>query len=1072
MLLLVLLSVGSVTAYIPIIVIIILIIAAQGVTGRDFLEVFGVNTLIGMAGGAKLGGAGKGLRGSKYRTSTKQTGAALTDTFGKRADNSIGTMIARKIRGKPVRVKQGLMPWMRNKEGVVVGGGIVGGIRNANRSDMQNMLAKMETSDLRGMLVHFGHGKRTEGMTGDQMRKYAVGNLRQYQITGFYAQNVAPKAPPGAPAPLAPPEKEGGTVRMAISPQGGLLERYKSYYGARTKKGRSYKRMAETLSSMPDDDIRSMLAVNGVDSTSMSRNDMLRTSMNRLNEKKVNSFLENKAKESKKATAAEAGEAAASAAVASAKGTSAAKAAAMSAAKIASKAARTARKAAAKAAPASAAAIKAAAKAAERAAKAARRAALKATPIGVAAAKATAKAAVKAAKAARKAAIAGTAAVGIGAAAKAQPPATAGTVLDNLNKKKWNLFTNPGFEWLQYDKGDSKLKEAGGYSKETYKIFVQPTADKFVDYVNKISNTLDGLIEKKEIVGAKFKFAKIGDTFNREELLPDNKEGGKLIHGNGVDAKRLDVSYEEKIVIYAKSAEEMEKIVKALNSTFKGEAYKYGTERNLDAYSLTNGAKWTYGINPLVHVRRGGAGNHEKLNRQRIDRGETVDKPPAGWDIPKDMIDRLRADSVSKAGPSIGTAAALSGKDKTPKRAYSIGAVAPAIATAAAEAAVEVGAGEQPARGRMYDSLMNYVEAKVKAGTIKRTTADELRKATDNYKKDGSVDRVFRSIGSVLSKTERTNADQLDSGAKELAAFFGDKEVSGSINDIAAIVRSHFKDDKVVTESVGSVMLNAKLDQGLESARQDLLKIYSGMKHAYESYDKHLEFLSSHGVDSPKVVLSVSPEIMSESGGVRYLVNGYYDDVAKRIALKYDAEDSTFVHEMAHAAQYKNGIGYFESADTPEKQEMSGVLTPLLHEGGSVFAQKLYEAKETWGDAFNYKFMVSASAEHAKGYLQNSERHSLTAWSGELYGLFKKSNDIHKDLYNMMKDEDKKDAKNKYGIGIAVANLLYAANNFDEKMTMRELNSGTLASQKVVEKLEKAIKADKDGRIIRSILEI
>ena len=222
-----------------------------------------------------------------------------------------------------------------------------------------------------------------------------------------------------------------------------------------------------------------------------------------------------------------------------------------------------------------------------------------------------------------------------------------GSVLGYLNNNNWKLSTAPGFGWLMYDKGDSKLKDGDGNSSDTYKVFVQPTADKFVEYVDRVSKTLDGLVERGEISGARFKFSKVGDMFNRDELGEY-----KVFHGKGVDEKRLDVSYAEKIVIYTRSPEEMEKVVKALNSTFKDDAYKHGTEKDLDTYGLKNGAKWTYGINPLIHVRRGGSANHNLRNNDRLKKGEAVDKPPEGWDIPKEVIDRLRLDSKSKAGMS------------------------------------------------------------------------------------------------------------------------------------------------------------------------------------------------------------------------------------------------------------------------------------------------------------------------------------------------------------------------------------------------------------------------------------
>jgi|GEM_PF-1938373 hypothetical protein len=75
----IILSLGTIYAFIPIIVIIILILAARGsARGEDFFSIFGITTLINLAGGIGGGGAGKGIsRSAQYHadSSGKARGA-------------------------------------------------------------------------------------------------------------------------------------------------------------------------------------------------------------------------------------------------------------------------------------------------------------------------------------------------------------------------------------------------------------------------------------------------------------------------------------------------------------------------------------------------------------------------------------------------------------------------------------------------------------------------------------------------------------------------------------------------------------------------------------------------------------------------------------------------------------------------------------------------------------------------------------------------------------------------------------------------------------------------------------
>ncbi len=205
-------------------------------------------------------------------------------------------------------------------------------------------------------------------------------------------------------------------------------------------------------------------------------------------------------------------------------------------------------------------------------------------------------------------------------------------VADHLRKTGWKGYIAPAQPWAQYEKGDYRFKDPEGYSNETYKIFVQPKPEYFVESVRAVGDTLSDMISKGSVSGAVFKFAKTDTDWKV-----------------GMEPEWFANKYDEKICIYTNSVEDMVKVVKALNSSFKGKAYEYGAESNLDAYDMLHGAKYTYGVSPLIHVRRGGAGNHVDINNERRSRGEDVSKPPSDWSIAKPVIEDLRENALSSA---------------------------------------------------------------------------------------------------------------------------------------------------------------------------------------------------------------------------------------------------------------------------------------------------------------------------------------------------------------------------------------------------------------------------------------
>ncbi|ASI13619.1 FHA domain-containing regulatory protein [Candidatus Mancarchaeum acidiphilum] len=200
--------------------------------------------------------------------------------------------------------------------------------------------------------------------------------------------------------------------------------------------------------------------------------------------------------------------------------------------------------------------------------------------------------------------------------------------LDFIKANGWEGMTFPDIHWIQFEKGSYKLKDEDGYTNKTYKIFVQPDLKHFGEAIEYTAVALDKIIRNHSLSGAIWKIAKVNGVL-----------------GEGFGESELRKPTLEKIVIYANSQEDMEEIVRSLNSQFGEKAFDYGTERDLNAYGPSNGAKFTYGISPLVHVRLGGAGHHNNLYYSRQIKGENTSKPQDEWAIKPEIIDELRKDA-------------------------------------------------------------------------------------------------------------------------------------------------------------------------------------------------------------------------------------------------------------------------------------------------------------------------------------------------------------------------------------------------------------------------------------------
>ncbi len=198
MLLAIILSIGAVYAFIPIVIIIILILAARGAGGKDFFELFGVGTLLGLggrgAGGIKSGG--RGITGRvKYNPTKLKAGPKEIAKFA----------------ATPVT-----LPVKLYKKAV---------------ANEKKLLAVMDESQIRSMLMNYGiPAAAFAAMNKEQLVDFAVQKLHLSQVRSYSARFVSPK---GDMNPLSAPKKSAPTflgVRMSV---GDYKTFYKDYYKAR-----------------------------------------------------------------------------------------------------------------------------------------------------------------------------------------------------------------------------------------------------------------------------------------------------------------------------------------------------------------------------------------------------------------------------------------------------------------------------------------------------------------------------------------------------------------------------------------------------------------------------------------------------------------------------------------------------------------------------------------------------------------------------------------------------------------------------------------------------------------------
>ncbi|MDE1871381.1 MAG: hypothetical protein KGI06_04040 [Candidatus Micrarchaeota archaeon] len=199
---------------------------------------------------------------------------------------------------------------------------------------------------------------------------------------------------------------------------------------------------------------------------------------------------------------------------------------------------------------------------------------------------------------------------------------------------------------------------------------------------------------------------------------------------------------------------------------------------------------------------------------------------------------------------------------------------------------------------------------------------------------------------------------------------------------------------------------------------------------------------------------------------------------------------TTIVHELTHSLQYRKLNAPYLTYSEDGKNETGtnaegegvyknyGIISSTIAEGSACFFQEVYSASRLGKEYLNKDFLLKSLDVYANSFFHHKEGESrasmekLGGWIENIYGaLGDRSKNPADSLYNAMAKDYDRDKSNKYGMGIAIPALLYAANGFDLNRTTKELIDAQ-PYHILVEKLAHEVKNDTDGKIIGSLKEI
>jgi|GEM_PF-7102932 len=228
------LSLGAIYAFIPVIIIIILLLAARGSIGGDFFEIFGISSIV--TGASGIGNRRGLLSSGKYRTNTKRTdaaaGAAAAVVTGRKERTKWPTWTGlipgqvgwdKKKKEFTGNVKDNKGQFGFNRPATIGGEKFSNFFKGtwalADADSKENILKSFTSEDTHNMIKELGNEKvkRAEkNVSGNDLAMLAVYGLSLKQINGYYKKNIEQRKKPGTTNPLAAPTEEG-KVHMSVT---------------------------------------------------------------------------------------------------------------------------------------------------------------------------------------------------------------------------------------------------------------------------------------------------------------------------------------------------------------------------------------------------------------------------------------------------------------------------------------------------------------------------------------------------------------------------------------------------------------------------------------------------------------------------------------------------------------------------------------------------------------------------------------------------------------------------------------------------------------------------------------
>ncbi len=301
----IILSLGAVYAFIPVIIIIILLLAARGSIGKGFFDIFALSSIVGWSKGIGGTGAGKGLGKTRYiqkhNAAMNRAAKGIGDTFLGKQDKvkqKVGKgekgVSNEELKGGNYGLKHAEIIPTKDGKGYKYSRVFRGALQDTNDLSKRNLMAiemKGDPKEIRNMLKQYGLEKKANNLNDNKLIDFAVYELSLREISKYYNTNIKPNKKSGTPPPPKAPQGKGGLkegVKMAV-------DFYKTYYKARSGHIVTYREANDILkatSSMSTEQLTALLKKKGINVTpDMDRGRLSRLAVTAVSVKEMEDFV-------------------------------------------------------------------------------------------------------------------------------------------------------------------------------------------------------------------------------------------------------------------------------------------------------------------------------------------------------------------------------------------------------------------------------------------------------------------------------------------------------------------------------------------------------------------------------------------------------------------------------------------------------------------------------------------------------------------------------------------------------------------------------------------------------------